>query len=181
VGTVKELNRHPAGSMLITLGIVAHDGKKDELGLFARANRRSLQSLRLMAPEDTATALAEVGVEAQILARDSHGGDLQLAAAVVDGVVDAVIFLRDPLFTLAGEPDIAPLMKVCDLARIPFATNISSAEMVVRQLADHQGLLRSVETEPSPGLDGPRVLRLAGPAPAGRGGRARPQRRTVRP
>jgi methylglyoxal synthase len=180
MGDVREITRHPAGSLRVTLGIVAHDAKKDELSVFARAHRNALRSLRLMAPEDTALALAEVGVEAQMLARGTEGGDLQLAAAVVDGTVDAVIFLRDPLIALAGEPHTAPLMKVCDLARIPFATNIASAEIVVRELSDHRGLPYGVEIEPPPGLD-THVMRLGVSSPAGRRSRGRGAGRRVRP
>jgi methylglyoxal synthase len=155
VGTVEKLTRHPAGSMIVTVGIVAHDAKKEELALFARAHRRALQSLRLIAPEDTARALAEAGVEAQGLAQDALGGDLQLAAAVVDGTVDAVFFFNDPLATMAGDPEIRTMLKVCDLERIPLATNITAAEIVLAHLAAVRDVL---DPEPRPR---PRVVKFA--------------------
>ena len=173
MGTLKHLTKHPAGTAIaVTLGIIAHDGKKDELAIFARAHHRTLQSLRLIAPEDTARALAEVGIEAQSLAPDSLGGDLQLAASVVDGMIDAIVFLQDPLVPLAGEPDVRTMLKVCDLQRVPMATNVTTAEILVHHLASVRGMLDSFESEPSPALDGMRVLRLGGPR-AGGGARRR--------
>jgi len=135
VGTVKEMNGHPPGSIPLTFGIVAHDAMQDELCLFARANRRLLKEVRLVAPEDTARALEDVGVGVESLAPTLHGGDLQLAVAVVEGRIDAVIFLADPIVALAGEPDIATMLKVCDLERVPLATNLASAEIILHRLA----------------------------------------------
>jgi len=120
---------------------MAHDAKKEELCVFAQANRHLLDYLHLIAPEDTARALAEVGVDAVALAPDTHGGDLQLAAAVVSGTIDAVIFLHDPMSALPAEPQLAPLLKVCDLEKVPIATNIAAAEIVVlhvRERGEHR-------------------------------------------
>lgn len=139
----------------MTVGIVAHDSKKDELEVFARAHRKTLQTLRLIAPEDTARALSHAGIDAQGLAPDALGGDLQLAASVVDGLVDAVIFFHDPLATMAGDPDIRTMLKVCDLERIPLATNITAAEIVLAHLAAVRGQLDSA---PRPR---PRLLKFA--------------------
>lgn len=77
------------------------------------------------------------------MAPDSLGGDLQLAASVIDGSVDAVIFFHDPLATMAGDPDIHTMLKVCDLERIPLATNITAAEIVLAHLAAVRGQLDS--------------------------------------
>jgi len=116
------------------LGIVAHDAKKDELLLFARAHADLLDDMSLWAPEDTAHILEEAGREVRSLAPDCRGGDIQLAAAVVDGSVDGVIFLRDPLLQLSGEPQIDQMLKACDLENIPIATNLTAASMLVRHL-----------------------------------------------
>lgn len=114
-----------------TLGLLAHDTKRQQLCDFVAARRHLLDYFRLIAPSDTARALAEVGVDTVALAPETHGGDLQLAAAVVDGVVDAVVFLHDPQSALPAEPDIRPILKICDLEEVPIATNLAAAEMVV--------------------------------------------------
>jgi len=46
-----------------------------------------------------------------------------------------VIFLRDPLAKQPHDPDIAALMKVCDVHDIPLATNLSSAEILLKGVA----------------------------------------------
>jgi methylglyoxal synthase len=154
------MRRHPAGSLLITLGVVASDTKKDELQLFARAHRRTLEALKVLAPEDTANALAEMGVGAQGLAPDALGGDIQLAAAVLDGDVHAVILLRDPVLPLAGDPDTLMMLKVCDLERVPIATNIATAEVLIGHLAEVHGALSLPQNEPHPDAGPGRVIKF---------------------
>lgn len=138
MSTVRERDGRLTARSAATLGLLAHDAKKQELCDFAAANRHLLDYMRLIAPEDTARALADVGVETLALAPDTHGGDLQLAAAVVDGTIDAVIFLHDPLSALTAEPSVAPLLKVCDIERVPIATNIAAAEIVVLHVRDRR-------------------------------------------
>ena len=132
-----------------SLGLVAHDAKKQELCDFAAANRHLLDYLKLIAPEDTARALAEVGVETVVLAPDTRGGDLQLAAAVVDGVIDAVIFLHDPFSALPAEPSVGPLLRVCDMERVPIATNIASAEIVLLHVRGRRTRRRDTPRHPA--------------------------------
>ena len=138
MGTVRDRDGRVTTSSEPTLGLLAHDAKKQELCDFAATNRHLLDYLRLVAPDDTARALADIGVETMKLAPDTHGGDLQLAAAVVEGNVDAVIFLHDPLSALPAEPSIAPLLKVCDIERVPIATNIAAAEIVLLHVRDRR-------------------------------------------
>ena len=161
---MKEPSGHPAGTLRVTVGILAHDAKKDEVCLFARAQRHLLDRVCLMAPEDTAMALEEVGLEVEMLLSGSRGGDLQLGAAVVEGRVDAVIFIQDPLVPLAGEPDIGAMMKVCDLERIPIATNLATAEIVLHRLADVRRIGDPPVDDPFDAYRSGRVIRLNRPA-----------------
>ncbi|MOA56180.1 Methylglyoxal synthase [compost metagenome] len=48
--------------------------------------------------------------------------------------MDLVIFLRDPLLAQPHEPDITALLRLCDVHGIPVATNVASAEILVRAL-----------------------------------------------
>jgi methylglyoxal synthase len=149
-----------------TLGLLAHDAKREQLCVFAAARRHLLDYLRLIAPSDTARALADVGVETVALAPETHGGDLQLGAAVVDGMVDAIIFLNDPQSALPAEPDMRPILKICDLEGIPIATNLAAAEIVLLHLAENYGegpgsRLKGHVPEPHPaGTKRVRTLRL---------------------
>jgi methylglyoxal synthase len=48
--------------------------------------------------------------------------------------IDALIFLRDPLTAQPHEPDIAALLRVADVHNVALATNLASAECLVRAL-----------------------------------------------
>jgi methylglyoxal synthase len=62
-------------------------------------------------------------------------GDLQIGALVATGDVKLLVFLRDPLAAHPHEPDIQALMKVCDVHRVPLATNLATALLCVQALA----------------------------------------------
>ena len=65
------------------------------------------------------------------------GGDLQIGAMIATQQVKAVLFLRDPLTAHPHEPDIAALLKVCDIHNVPLATNAKSAEIILNFLTEH--------------------------------------------
>jgi methylglyoxal synthase len=149
---------------VITVALIAHDAKKEELARFMRAHEGLTRGFRFMAPEDTACAVDDPGLDLEVMAPDTLGGDLQIAAAVVEGRVDAVIFFIDPLASLPCEPSAPTMLKVCDLEPIPIATNRAAGEILLHHLA------RIADREPrgERGLDDvvvERVLMLAAPRP----------------
>ena len=48
--------------------------------------------------------------------------------------IDMVIFLRDPLSEKLHEPDINNVMRLCDMHNIPLATNLATAELLIKAL-----------------------------------------------
>ena len=62
------------------------------------------------------------------------GGSQQLGAAIEHNEIDLVIFLRDPLTVKSHEPDINNVMTLCDMHNIPVATNLASAELLIKSL-----------------------------------------------
>jgi methylglyoxal synthase len=118
------------------LALVAHDEKKDDLIALARQYRSTLARLHLIATSTTGTRLEdELGVTVERVRTGPEGGDIQIGARIVAGDVDAVVFLRDPLTSHPHEPDIQALMKVCDVHGVPLATNLASAEILLRSLS----------------------------------------------
>ncbi len=101
----------------------------------------------LIATGTTGAMLArQLGLRVERVASGPEGGDLQIGARIVEGGVDAVIFLRDPLTAHPHEPDIQALLKVCDVHGVPVATNVSSAGILLHwlgelmaQVASHTG------------------------------------------
>lgn len=118
------------------LALVAHDEKKDDLIRLVRQYRSTLARIHLIATSNTGSQLGEeLGVPVESVQSGPQGGDIQIGARIVDGDVDAVVFLRDPLTAHPHEPDIQALMKVCDVHGVPLATNIASAEILLRSLS----------------------------------------------
>jgi methylglyoxal synthase len=115
------------------VALVAHDGKKDDLLRLARRSRSTLERLRLIATSHTGSLLADdLDLPIEIMQSGPQGGDVQIGARIVAGEVDAVVFLRDPLTAHPHEPDIQALLKICDVHTVPVATNLASAEILLR-------------------------------------------------
>ena len=118
------------------LALVAHDEKKDDLLALARRYRSALARLHLLATAHTGTLLAaELDLPVERFRSGPEGGDIQIGARIVQGDVDALVFLRDPLTAHPHEPDIQALLKVCDVHGVPAATNLAAAEILLRSLS----------------------------------------------
>lgn len=145
----------PAGQ----IALIAHDRKKDELLGFVRRHVDFFRQHRLVATGNTGQLLREqLGLEVEAVAHGPDGGDLMIGGRVAEGRIAAVLFLRDPLTAQPHEPDVSALMRVCDVHRIPLATNLATAEAVVDQFGK------------SPGFTNPSRLPLAPRRKEGAGG-----------
>jgi methylglyoxal synthase len=132
---VNEIPRLQPRGQSFVVAMIAHDQKKPEILDLAREHRGLLGRLRLLGTGTTGGLIAEeIGVPVERAASGPHGGDLQIAARIAAGEVDAVVFLRDPLTAHPHEPDIQALLKVCDLYGVPVATNIVGARILLSYL-----------------------------------------------
>ncbi|HEX6548654.1 MAG TPA: methylglyoxal synthase [Candidatus Dormibacteraeota bacterium] len=114
------------------LAIIAHDGKKADIVAFATFNRERLQRCRLLATNTTGRLLADkVGLEVERLESGPLGGDVQIASRIVEGWVDAVVFLVDPLDKHPHDPDIQTLLRICNVRNVPLASNVATADMLI--------------------------------------------------
>jgi methylglyoxal synthase len=114
------------------LAIIAHDGKKADLVAFATFNRHRLQRCDLMATGTTGRLLVEkVGLNVERVESGPVGGDVQIASRIVDGKVDAVVFVVDPLDKHPHDPDIQTLLRICNVRNVPLATNIATADILI--------------------------------------------------
>ena len=48
--------------------------------------------------------------------------------------IDLVIFLRDPVTVKSHEPDVNNTVHLCDMYNIPLATNLATAELLIKSL-----------------------------------------------
>lgn len=117
------------------IALIAHDAQKDTLLHFVGRRRDFFAMQRLVATGNTGRMLQEkLGLEVERVAHGPSGGDLIIGGRVAEGQIQAVLFLRDPLTAQPHEPDVAALMRVCDVHNVPLATNVASAAAVVEHL-----------------------------------------------
>ena len=62
------------------------------------------------------------------------GGEQQLGALIEQNEMDLVIYLREPLAPQKHDPDVKRIFHLCDTHNIPLATNLATAEMMIRSL-----------------------------------------------
>ena len=122
------------------IALIAHDQKKGELVDFARQHLEFLRTQTLVATGNTGKLLDdELGLHVERVAHGPYGGDLIIGGRVAEGLIDAVLFFRDPLTAQPHEPDVSALMRVCDVHDVPLATNRGTAEGIVQWLKDKHG------------------------------------------
>lgn len=114
------------------IALIAHNGKKDEMVMLANEFAPLLRQHTLMATGTTGGRLQdEVGLTVECLLSGPMGGDLQIGARLSTGLVDTVIFLRDPMTSQPHEPDINALVRACDVHNVPCATNVATARVLL--------------------------------------------------
>lgn len=118
------------------VALIAHDKKKEEMINFAKENENILSKVKLVATGTTGTRIME-NTKLDIYRYKSGplGGDQQIGAMIASHDIDMVIFFRDPLTSQPHEPDISALLRLCDVYKIPVATNIATADLVIRGIA----------------------------------------------
>ena len=114
------------------IALIAHDGKKAEMVSFLRDHLKLLhrEDINLVATGTTGKHIEAAGLNVKRYLSGPLGGDAQIATKVAEGKIDAVFFFRDPLDKHPHEPDIAMLMRICDVHNVPLATNPATAKLV---------------------------------------------------
>ncbi len=119
----------------MNIGLVAHDSKKKLMQNFCIAYKGILSKNDLYATGTTGRLVEEVtGLPVHKFLAGHLGGTQQLGAQVEQNQIDLLIFLRDPLTPKSHEPDVNLIVRLCDTHNIPMATNLATAELLIKAL-----------------------------------------------
>jgi methylglyoxal synthase len=120
---------------MMNIALIAHDRKKDEMVNFVVAYEHVFEGNNLFATGTTGLRIMEnTKLTIHRYMSGPLGGDQQIGAMVAKNEMDLIIFLRDPLMAQPHEPDITALLRLCDVQGIPCATNMATAEILVKAL-----------------------------------------------
>ena len=111
------------------------DAKKKLMQNFCIAYRGILSKHTLYATGTTGRLIEEVAnLNIHKYLAGHLGGTQQMAAQIEHNQMDLVIFLRDPLTPKTHEPDVNDVVRLCDTYNIPLATNLATAELLIKAL-----------------------------------------------
>ena len=117
------------------IALIAHDKKKELMVDFCIAYKAILQKHSLCATGTTGKMVIDAtGLNVSLFLSGPQGGDQQIGARIAYNEIDLVLFFRDPLTAQPHEPDVSALFRLCDVHNIPLATNVATAEVLIRGL-----------------------------------------------
>ena len=117
------------------IALIAHDAKKKLMQNFCIAYRGILSRHKLYATSTTGRLIEEVtNLNIHKHLAGHLGGMQQIGAHIEQNEIDLLIFLRDPLNPKRHEPDVNNVVKLCDMHNIPMATNLATAELLIKSL-----------------------------------------------
>ncbi len=119
----------------MNIGLIAHDAKKNLMQNLCVAYRGILYRHTLYATATTGRLIEEVtGLTFHKFLAGHLGGEQQMGSYIEHNKLDMVIFLREPLSPKVHEPDVNNIVRLCDIHNIPLATNLASAELMIKAL-----------------------------------------------
>ena len=124
------------------IALVAHDAMKKQLTEWALFNADKLIGHKFYATGTTGTIIKkaleqqhpDVEWDFTILNSGPLGGDQQIGSQIEHNEMDLVIFLRNPNEPQMHEPDAQNVIRLCDIHNIPVATNLATAELLIKSL-----------------------------------------------
>ncbi|WP_201713302.1 methylglyoxal synthase [Rossellomorea arthrocnemi] len=119
----------------MNIALIAHDKKKDDLIRFVLAYKSVIEKHSLFATGTTGKRIGEeTGLPIHRFRSGPLGGDQEIGSYIANNKMDLILFFRDPLTAQPHEPDVSALIRLCDVYAVPLATNMGTAEVLVRGL-----------------------------------------------
>ena len=132
----------------MNIALIAHDKKKDDLIRFVLAYKSIIEKHTLFATGTTGKRIGEeTGLSVHRFRSGPLGGDQEIGSYIANNKMDLILFFRDPLTAQPHEPDVSALIRLCDVYSVPLATNMGTAEVLVRGLDRGDIAWRSIVKE----------------------------------
>lgn len=114
------------------IALIAHDNEKQKLIAWCKEHKAELEKHNLYGTGTTARTITDqTGLTVKGYNSGPLGGDQQIGAKIVEGVIDFVIFFSDPLTAQPHDPDVKALMRISQVYDIPMAVNKSTADFMI--------------------------------------------------
>jgi len=116
----------------MNIALIADDAKKTLMQNLCIAYKNVLSSHELYATGSTGRLIEEFsGLKVKKFLFGHLGGENQIGTMIKNNQIDCIIYLRDPA---RSEQSGASLFILCEEASIPIATNLASAEILIKAL-----------------------------------------------
>ena len=123
------------GRKIVNIGLIAHNSKKKLMQNFCIAYRSVLSKNDLYATGTTGRLIEEASnLTVHKFLAGHLGGEQQMGALIEQNQMDLIIYLREPLAPQKHDPDVKRIFHLCDTHNIPLATNLATAEMMIKSL-----------------------------------------------
>ena len=122
------------GRFSMFIAIIADDRKKELMAQFCIAYCGILAKHHLYATGATGKYIeSATGLKIERLMSGERGGAQQIISRIAYDEIDMLLFFRDTDPNAVAEDD-ADLLRMCDAHNVPTATNMATAEILVRAL-----------------------------------------------
>lgn len=131
----------------LNIALVAHDARKQELAEWCAHNAQWLANHNLFGTGTTAQLLSKIPIISNNEDKTSEagymqlivtpllsgplGGDSEISTMIAHGKIDVLIFFCDNLITQGHQQDVGALSRLASLYNIAFATNRTTADLIV--------------------------------------------------
>ena len=115
-----------------TIALIAHNSRKTDLLNWAKVHREALVKHTLIGTTNTSKLLSEMlDINVKGFGHGPSGGDILLAARILNGEVQKIIFFIDAETPHGHEHDIQTLIRTAVINNIPIALNRASADLII--------------------------------------------------
>jgi methylglyoxal synthase len=131
---VPKFSGNPKSQLMQTIALIAHNERKNDLLEWCKKHQDTLRQYQLIGTSNTARLItALLGIEVAGFGHGPSGGDIFLAARILEGRVQKVIFFIDSETPHGHEHDIQTLIRTAVINNVPIALNRASADYIIHE------------------------------------------------